>query len=282
MTRAALATVLALIAFASNSILCRLALRSGAIDPASFTAIRLVSGAVVLSILVAVRRSRIDRTGPRPWLPALWLTMYAVPFAWAYTDVPAGTGALLLFASVQLTMIVTSIARGAPPSPRQGVGIAVAFVGVVWLVLPGVTAPRPASALLMIVAGMAWGWYTLGGRGSPDPLGQTARNFAWSLPYVIVVCLLAWPRTAPRAGGILAAVASGALGSGLGYAIWYDALRSLSAIRAAVVQLAVPVIAAAGGIAFLGETLTLRLVEASILVLGGIGLTFARMRGGRS
>ncbi|HEX4823647.1 MAG TPA: DMT family transporter [Candidatus Polarisedimenticolaceae bacterium] len=282
MTRAAFATLLALVAFASNSILCRLALRAGAIDPASFTAIRLVSGAVVLSILVAARKKTPAAGARRPWLAAFWLTLYAVPFSWAYVDLPAGTGSLLAFASVQITMIVVSIVRGSAPTLRQWGGLVIAFLGVVWLVLPGVAAPRPANAALMIVAGAAWGFYTLGGRGSTDPLGQTARNFVWSLPYVFVVCALTWPRSVPATSGVVCAIASGALASGLGYAIWYEALRSLSAIPAASVQLATPVITAAGGIAFLGETLSLRLVESSVLVLGGIGLTFARSRRGPS
>jgi drug/metabolite transporter (DMT)-like permease len=275
-TRTIVATTLALVAFASNSILCRLALRSGAIDPAEFTAVRLIAGALTLAALVAWRE-RSSAAQPS-WRSGAVLALYALPFSFAYVRLDAGTGALLLFGAVQLTMLGVSLRRGAHPRPLQWVGLVVAFGGVVYLVLPGLTAPPPVSAALMVLAGIAWGLYSLAGRGSADPLGQTAGNFARAVPFGIVACAIAWPLRTPRVDGLVWAALSGAVASGLGYAVWYTALRDLTAVTAAVVQLAVPVIAAIGGILLLDETLTARLVVATVLVLGGIALTIPFLR----
>ena len=272
-------TVLALIAFAANSVLCRLALSGGVIDPASFSAVRLLAGAGTLAVLV--RAGRTSRPpGSTSWASAILLFLYAVPFSYAYVSLSTGTGALLLFGAVQATMILASLVRGDRPRAAQWLGVACAFGGLTYLVLPGVTAPSPRGAALMLVAGVAWGLYTLRGRGVSDPLGQTASNFARTLPMILAVTLVAQRGLHLQREGILLALLSGALASGLGYVLWYQALSGLSKIAASIVQLAVPVLAAAGGVIFLREQLTLRLLLASLLVLGGLGLALLARPGG--
>jgi drug/metabolite transporter (DMT)-like permease len=269
--RTALLTLTALVAFASNSILGRIALRGQSIDPATFSTVRLVSGAIVLAALVFARRER--RGGlAGSWLSAAMLFLYAVPFSYAYTGLSAGTGALILFGCVQATMMIVAVWSGDRPHPLQWLGLALAVVGLVYLVLPGLEAPPLASAALMALAGFAWGIYTLRGRGAGDPLGQTAGNFVRSVPMVLLVSLLALRGAHAEARGILLAVGSGAVASALGYVIWYAALRGLTTTRAAIVQLSVPALAAAGGALLLSETITLRLILASALILGGIAL----------
>jgi len=264
-------TALALTAFAANSVLCRLALAEAVIDPGTFTALRLVAGAVTLGALVRSRPSA-SRSSGRSWWPAVLLFLYAVPFSFAYVGLSTGTGALLLFGTVQVTMILASLRREGRPRPGQWAGLAVAFGGLVYLLLPGVTAPPVASAALMVVAGVAWGFYSLAGRGLPDPLAQTATNFGRTVPMAAILLLMSWSGDELELRGVVLAVISGALASGVGYVIWYQALRGLTGIAAAVVQLAVPVIAAAGGTVLLAEPVTIRLAVASALVLGGIGL----------
>jgi drug/metabolite transporter (DMT)-like permease len=267
--RTALLTLTALAAFASNSILGRIALREGSIDPATFSTVRLVSGAIVLAALVFARRDpRGDLGGS--WLSAAMLFLYAVPFSYAYTGLTAGTGALILFGCVQATMMIVAVWSGDRPHALQWLGLALAIAGLIYLVLPGLEAPPPASAALMAVAGCAWGVYTLRGRGAADPLGQTAGNFARSVPMVIVVSAVALRGAHAEARGVVLAVSSGALASALGYVVWYAALRGLTTTRAAIVQLAVPALTAAGGVLFLAEAITLRLLLASALILGGI------------
>ncbi len=264
-------TALALTAFAANSVLCRLALAEPVIDPGTFTAIRLAAGALTLGALVRLRAER--PTSARPtWRPAVLLFLYAVPFSFAYVSLSTGTGALLLFGSVQVTMIVASLHREGHPRPGQWLGLLIAFGGLVYLLLPGVTAPSLSGAALMMIAGMAWGFYSLAGRGSPDPLAQTATNFGRTIPMAAILLLLTWSGGGIEGRGVLLAVISGALASGIGYVLWYQALGGLSGMTAAIVQLIVPVIAAAGGTALLGEPVTLRLGLAGALVLGGIGL----------
>ena len=267
------ATALAMLAFAANSLLCRLALRDTAIDPASFTTIRLVSGALVLWMLLRPwRRPAIGGS----WPSALALFGYAAAFSFAYRSLSAGTGALLLFGAVQLTMFAGAWHAGERVSRRQAGGIALATGGLLVLLLPGIDAPPVSGALLMALAGVAWGWYSLLGRGVPDPLSATAGNFLRCLPIVFAL----WAGTAETAShdprGMTYAIASGALASGVGYAVWYSALRGLSASQAASVQLSVPVIAAIGGIAFLGESPSWRFAIAGFAVLGGIALTLRR------
>jgi drug/metabolite transporter (DMT)-like permease len=263
-------TILTLIAFAANSVLCRVALRNGSIDPASFTAIRLASGAAMLLLVTASTRSGSTRVSGS-WTSAVILFAYAVPFSLAYVSLPAGTGALILFGCVQMTMMSAALWRGERPHAMQWLGLAIAMAGLVGLVLPGLAAPSPAGAGLMAMAGVGWGAYSLRGRGS-GALAQTTSNFVRSLPLAAAVTAAALPHIHIERAGAVYAVTSGALTSGLGYVIWYRALRGLSATRAAVVQLAVPVLAAAGGVLFLGEVISLRLVASSAMVLGGIAL----------
>jgi len=278
--RAAALTAAALVAFASNSILCRLALSRSEIDPATFTTIRLLSGAAALAALVALRTERGGTAGGN-WASATALAVYAVAFSYAYVSLEAGVGALLLFGTVQATMILTALSKGERASWREWAGLATALGGLVYLVSPGLTAPPPAGAALMIAAGVAWGVYTLRGRRSAAPVLATAGNFARGAPMAIAVSAgvaVSGGRPAASAVGITLALASGVLASGFGYVVWYAALRYLTAVRAATVQLVVPALGAAGGILLLGETLSPRLVIASGLILGGVGVAVTRGR----
>lgn len=278
-TRLLILTVLAMVAFAGNSLLCRIALKHTAIDPASFTTLRLASGALVLW-LVARRQAQgaPARTGAGNWPSALALFAYAAGFSFAYVSLPAGTGALLLFGAVQATMIGYGLARGERFRRPQLVGLLLAFGGIVGLLLPGLSAPPLAGSLLMIGAGAAWGIYSLRGRGAGDPTRVTAGNFLRAAPLALALSLLGIKGASVDAAGVGLAVASGALTSGIGYAIWYSTLPALKATTAATVQLSVPVIAALGGIAFLGEPVTLRLALASSAILGGIALVVLQKR----
>lgn len=268
-----LATWAAMIAFAANSLLCRLALRDTAIDPASFTGIRLAAGALALWLLMRPwRRPAIGGS----WRSALALFGYAAAFSYAYRSLSAGTGALLLFGAVQLTMFAGAWRSGERMSRRQACGIAFAFGGLLVLLFPGIHAPPVSGALLMALAGMAWGWYSLLGRGVPDPMSATAGNFLRCLPIVFALCAGTAETATYDPLGVIYAIASGALASGVGYAIWYTALRGLTASQAATVQLSVPVIAAIGGIVWLGESLSWRLAFAGVAVLGGIALALRR------
>lgn len=243
---------------------------------------RLVSGAAVLTVLAALsRRGSRSSRGPRArgsWTSAAWLFAYAVPFSFAYRTLDAGAGALILFGAVQTTMLTVGLLGGERPLATQWLGLAVAVGGLVYLVLPGAGAPGLTGFALMATAGVAWGVYSLRGRGVRDPLGETAGNFARSVPMVAVVVAAFALRHAPRhdADGLALAVASGALASGVGYSIWYAALPGLQAVQAASVQLAVPVLAALGGVVFMAESLTPRLAVASLLILGGVALSLRR------
>jgi len=265
-------TAIAMLAFAANSILCRLALARSGIDPASFTLIRIVSGAAMMAAICAVARG--GRPSGGSWRAALALFAYAAAFSFAYVSLPAGVGALLLFGAVQATMVITGIVRGEHPTPGQWVGLALALAGLAALVAPGVSAPPLAGAILMLGAGVSWGAYSLMGRRSADPLGATAGNFLRAVPMALVLALPLIRETPPLAGLTYAAL-SGAAASGLGYTIWYAALPGLSAAEGASVQLSVPVITALAGAALLAEPITLRLSLASAAVLGGIGLVIA-------
>ena len=274
--------MLALVAFAGNSLLCRAALARTAIDPAAFTLVRLAAGALALVILVAARGRASAPPFPdrRADLAAAFaLFTYAAAFSYAYVGLPAGTGALLLFGAVQATMLLAGFRRGERLGPAGLAGFALALAGLVGLVLPGVGAPASLPALLMLGAGVAWGAYSLRGRGSIDPLGRTAANFAWATPLAVVLAAIALAVGAFRLDppGIVLAAFSGAITSGAGYAVWYTALRHLEATPAAIVQLAVPVLAALGGVALLGEPITGRLVLCSLVVLGGIALALTRV-----
>ncbi|MCJ7433798.1 MAG: DMT family transporter [Anaerolineales bacterium] len=263
-------TMLAMIAFAGNSLLCRVALKHTSIDPASFTTIRLISGAVMLWLVV--RTSRGTHTSRGNWLSAIALFVYAAGFSFAYVSLPAATGALLLFGAVQATMIGHGIWTGERLKRTQLVGLMLAFGGLVGLLLPGLSAPPLYGSILMVGAGIAWGIYSLRGKGAGDPNQVTAGNFLRAVPIAAAWSAIMFNSTSLDNAGFWYAVLSGALASGMGYAIWYTALPALKATNAATVQLSVPVIAAMGGIVFLGEPITLRLVLTSVAILGGIVL----------
>lgn len=270
MTRIVVFTGLAVIAFAANSVLARLAFVTAGAEPLSYTGIRLGSGAVTLALLLFVRQRELNVRGS--WSGAAALFGYAIFFSIAYVLLGAGTGALILFASVQIGILGWAIYRGDRPGWLEWSGLAIALAGLVYLVSPGLVAPSPAGAALMLVAGLCWAAYTLLGRGSSSPLADTAGNFIRTLPVtavLFVVAILMHP-IAPLA--VVYAIASGAIASGLGYAIWYAVLPQLSRTRAAIVQLAVPAIAATGGVAFIGEPLSPRLLISSLVMIGGVAL----------
>jgi drug/metabolite transporter (DMT)-like permease len=269
-------TSLAMTAFAGNSLLCRLALKHTSMDPASFTTIRLVSGALVLWLVS--RKARGTQAVAGNWLSALALFLYAASFSFAYVSLPTGTGALLLFGAVQATMIGYGLWKRERFRRLQLVGLVLAFGGILGLLLPGLSAPPLLGALLMLSAGAAWGIYSLRGKGAGDPTQVTAGNFMRAVPLALVLSLFMLKGASLDTAGLLYAVASGALTSGIGYAIWYTVLPALKATNAATVQLSVPVIAALGGIVFLGEPVTLRLALASVAILGGIALVVLQKR----
>lgn len=269
-TRVMVLTVVALTAFAGNSLLARMALKATVIDAASFTSIRLISGALCLWLIVQLRNGR--QPGAGSWISALALFLYAAAFSFAYISLPAGTGALLLFGAVQVTMVGYGFWAGERFRIRQMVGFLLAFGGLTGLLLPGITAPPLTGSVLMLGSGIAWGVYSLRGTGSGDATRTTAGNFLRAVPFAVALSVVMLPRASLDAAGFGYAVASGALASGVGYAIWYTALKGLRASSAATVQLSVPVLAAIGGILLLDEQLTTRLVVASIAILGGIAL----------
>lgn len=267
-------TALAMTAFAGNSLLCRLALQHTAIDPASFTTVRLLSGALVLWALVRWR-------GQRPagdWWSAAALFVYAAAFSYAYLSLSAGTGALLLFGAVQATMLGWGLWRGQRLRLGQTAGLVLAMGGLVALLWPGVTAPPAVGALLMLSAGVAWGVYSLRGRGAGDPTAVTAGNFVRAAVLAVPLVLAALPWAQVDAAGLLWALCSGAVTSGLGYAVWYTALKGLHPTSSASVQLSVPVLTALGGVAFLSEPLTLHLTLCSAAILGGIAAVVVGQR----
>jgi drug/metabolite transporter (DMT)-like permease len=273
----ALLTAVAMIAFAANSILCRLALGAGSIDAASFASLRTMAGAATLAVILSLR-GEIRLVAKIDWRAAAMLFAYMVFFAFAYLSLSAATGALVLFGAVQLTMFVTALRAGETFSQLSWIGLALAVAGLVYLVSPGLTAPDPVGALLMAVAGVAWGLYSLLGRAAGNPLVATGGAFIGALPAVLAVSLVSSFTNGMSImdRGAMLAVASGAIASGLGYVIWYAALRGLTATRAATVQLSVPAIAAFGGVLFLGEDITLRLLIASAATLGGVAIVLSQ------
>jgi drug/metabolite transporter (DMT)-like permease len=262
-------TAFALVAFTANSVLCRLALGANSIDAASFSAIRLVSGALVLLLVAAGRKNGTDEH-KGTWISAFMLFLYAVAFSFAYVSLSAGTGALILFGSVQATMIITALWMGERPRMTEYLGLFVALAGLIYLVFPGLDAPSPLGAVLMSAAGASWGVYSLRGRGSTNPVTVTSDNFLKSTPFVLLVSLIFIKNIQINLTGAFLAFLSGALTSGIGYVAWYAALRELSATRAALVQLIVPVLAALGGVILLSEQLSVRLVLSTVLILGGV------------
>ena len=279
-----LLTLLALTAFAANSVLCRMALGEKSIDAASFTATRLFSGALTLLLLVLLfgRRKRERALSKGSWISGAMLFLYAACFSFAYLSLDTGTGALILFASVQITMISYAILRGRRLSAAEWTGAILAFAGFLYLVSPGVSAPPWQGLLLMTLSGMGWGMYSVRGKSSAHPLEDTAFNFARTLPLVAVLIAAAISEPDLSSRGVALAVTSGAVTSGIGYTIWYMALRGLNNVEASVVQLLVPALAALGGVLLLSETLTIRLVLSSLIILGGIFLTIAARARSRS
>ncbi len=275
-------TVFALVAFAFNSILCRLALGSEVIDAASFTLVRLISGAVALVAISLFfdKEGLNERRGN--WLSAFFLFAYAVCFSFAYISLTTGTGALILFGSVQATMIFVALLKGERPRILEWLGLVFALGGLIYLVFPGLSSPPLLSSVLMVTAGIAWGFYTLRGKVSANPLADTTGNFLRAVPMIVFVALFFLPQIHLSQRGILLAVLSGAIASGIGYAVWYAALKFHTATRAAILQLSVPALAATGGVIFLAETVSLRLLLATILILGGISLAISGRKYGKS
>jgi len=271
-------TSLAMVAFAGNSLLCRVALKHTSIDPASFTTIRLISGAAMLWLVV--RMSHRTPGGSGNWWSAFALFVYAAGFSFAYVSLPAASGALLLFGAVQATMIGHGIWTGERFRRLQLAGLLLALGGLVGLLLPGLSAPPLFGALLMLGAGVAWGIYSLRGKGAGDPVNVTAGNFLRAVPISAALSIIMFNNTSVDNAGFWYAISSGALASGIGYAIWYTAVPALKATSAATVQLSVPVIAALGGIVFLAEPITLRLTVTSVAILGGIALVILEKRPG--
>jgi len=280
--RIVLLTTATMVAFAANSVLCRLALGDAAIDAASFTTLRLISGAIMLLIVSRVAsRKRAAGSGGN-WFSAAVLFVYAAAFSFAYISLSAGTGALILFGTVQATMILVALRTGERPHPLEWLGLVAALGGLVYMVLPGLSAPSPSGSALMAAAGIAWGVYSLRGRGATDPTQAITASFVRALPFVLILSAITFRGVSLSPRGAVLAVISGALTSGLGYVLWYIALKGLTVTRAAIVQLSVPVIAAAGGVVFLAENVSSRLIISSVMILGGVALSVTARSGGSS
>lgn len=263
-------TVLALIAFAANSVLCRLALGNEAIDASSFTSIRLLSGAITLFILLSLQGNNKAVSSNGSWAASFALFLYAITFSYAYLSLDTGTGALILFGSVQITMIILSFMAGTRLHLIEWSGVLLAFTGFVYLIFPNITTPSLNGFILMTVSGISWGIYTLKGRNSKNPLMDTTYNFVRSIPFIAVLVVFTMQNASYSTEGIILALVSGAITSGVGYTVWYIALGGLSSTQAAVIQLSVPVIAAIGGVLFVSEVITIRLVISATVVLSGI------------
>ena len=276
-------TGFALIAFAFNSILCRLALQNGEIDAAGFTLIRLASGAVTLIIIYyffAPKTAADEKRGN--WFSAFFLFAYAICFSFAYVNLTTGIGALILFGSVQVTMIFVALLKGERPRMLEWFGLAGAFGGLIYLVFPGLTAPPLLSSALMAIAGSSWGFYTLRGRKSVNPLADTTGNFVRAAPLAVLAALPFIGQIHFSSKGIALAVLSGALASGVGYSIWYAALQFHTATRAAILQLSVPILAGFGGVILLAEAVSARLLTATVLIIGGIASAILTRKYGKS
>ena len=263
-------TTLALIAFAANSVICRLALKDGAIDPGLFTSIRLSSGAAVLIALVFLKKNRRHEKSKGSWTSAGMLFLYAAAFSYAYVSLETGIGALIAFGVVQITMIASSLISGYKMNGMEWLGILLALAGFLYLLLPGASAPSLSGFILMSLSGIGWGIYSLRGKKSKHPLVDTAYNFLRSLPFLILLIYFLAQESNYSTKGILLALLSGIVTSGIGYTIWYTALKGLNSIQASIVQLLVPVLAAIGGVIFIGELISLRLMASSLMILGGI------------
>lgn len=269
-----LLTTITMIAFGANSIFGRVALEGDAIDPSSYSFIRLLSGAIMLAILVGVSSGVSKKSlNHGNLISALCLFAYAAAFSFSYVNIETGVGALILFACVQAVMVGWALFKGDRPSLFEWLGIAIAFGAFVWLVSPGLEAPDPLAAVLMAISGIAWGAYSLRGKSASDPLKATAGNFLLSVPMGLVLLFITISSSQITLYGVILAIASGAITSGMGYALWYKVLPQLTATRASIVQLTVPVVAGIGGLIFLSEPLTFRFVLASALILGGVAIS---------
>ncbi|HYT58291.1 MAG TPA: DMT family transporter [Verrucomicrobiae bacterium] len=269
-------TVLALIAFAANSVLCRLALAEPIIDPASYTAVRLITGAVTLWIIAAFRSDGSFGKFGGSWISAAMLFLYATTFSFAYISLSAGTGALILFAAVQITMIAVGLYTGERPEILEWLGLFIAICGLIYLVSPGITAPSILGSVLMATAGIAWGIYSIRGRGAFDPVSATTANFLRTVPLAVGIGLAWLPTLTITPMGFLWAALSGSITSGVGYVLWYAVLPHLTATRAATVQLAPAPLAALGGVVVLSEAISLRLIISAVVILGGVALAISR------
>ncbi len=263
-------TALALLAFAGNSILCRLALNKDVIDAFSFTSIRLFSGIIFLLLLVIIQNKENILFKNNDWLPAFFLFIYAIAFSYSYISLDTGTGALILFGSVQVTLITSDFLKGKKLLLIEWLGLFIAFFGLCILLLPEASAPPLIAFMYMTISGIAWGCYTLVGKASKEPIIDTTNNFLKTLPFIVLMTLLTLDNVQISFQGIILAIISGAITSGLGYAIWYSVLEDLTITQAAIVQLTVPIIAAFGGVLFSNEIITIKLIISSFLVLGGI------------
>jgi len=269
-------TLLALIAFAGNSIICRIALKETAIEPALFTSIRLISGAIVL-MLIVLMTAKTDKTKSKgSWFSAAMLFIYAATFSYAYVSLETGTGALILFGVVQITMIAYSLFSGNKMSHIEWLGVAVALCGFLYLMLPGAKAPSVLGFALMTISGIAWGAYSIRGKTTKNPLQDTAYNFLRTIPFLLLLLYFLLQESNYSKTGILLALFSGVVTSGLGYIIWYSALKGLTTIQASVVQLFVPVLAGLGGLILMKEAISFRLFIAALLILGGILLLIVK------
>ena len=266
-------TGLALIAFASNSVICRLALITGSIDPAGFSIIRLLSGALVLTLITSIVKDEKLVSDSGNWLSACTLFLYVITFSFAYVTLSACTGALILFGSVQGTMILTGLVQDERPKILEIAGLSVALVGLIYLMLPGWEIPSLRGAILMTTAGVSWGIYSLQGKNEGNPITVTRGNFTRAIPFALVAIIVYLTGLNASFSGVFYAFISGALTSGVGYVVWYAALRGLTVTQAATIQLLVPIIATIGGVIFLSEIISLRLVLSSVLILGGVGFS---------
>ncbi len=265
-----LLTALALIAFAANSILCRYALEHNQIDAASFTNLRLLSGALMLALIISLHRQPSHSRSKGSWFAGFMLFSYACAFSFAYLELGAAMGALILFGTVQVTMVLHNVYTGNQLHTSEWLGLGLAFVGFVYLLLPGLTAPPLTGFIVMALSGISWAAYTLKGRQSSQALMDTAYNFIKTLPFVAILTVLSYQNAIVSYQGIVLAILAGAITSALGYIIWYRALSGLSSTQAAVVQLFVPVITAVASVFLLSEAITVRLTVASTLILGGV------------
>ena len=263
-------TSFSLIAFAGNSVLCKLALGQDRLNAASFTSIRLLSGIAILLLISQVSNNKGNPVKKINWLSSSALFLYAVTFSYAYISLDTGTGALILFGAVQITMILTNLILGNKLHLAEWIGMVTAFSGFIYLVQPGLTTPSFGGFILMSISGMAWGIYTLRGKKSKQPIHDSAVNFLYTLPFIVALLIIEFDNTNLSQQGIIFAIASGAVTSGMGYTVWYMAVRRLSTLQASVIQLLVPVIAAVGGVIFAKEIISTRLIVSSIAILGGI------------